>query len=188
MEDLVISIRIIAGTARGRTIEVPPGFEIRPTLNRVREALFNILMPRIPESRFLDLFAGSGANGIEALSRGAIQATFGEESAASLRILRANLTKVGFVKKAHVVHATLPKDAHLLLGGGKGYDIIFADPPYRYEDYHGLGDAIAAHRLLNADGVVVIEHHADSKVTDELGPFKRDRIAKYGEVRLSFYY
>lgn len=168
-------------------LDTPPGAATRPTLNRVREALFNILAPNLPGARFLDLFAGSGANGIEALSRGAEHATFAEESGASLTVLRANLAKVRFADKADVVRSSLPRDARLLKKQDKKFDIVFADPPYDFTEYASLGGSLHEYSLLNEGAVIAIEHHMDSAIGDEIGPYNRSRIAKYGEVRLSFY-
>jgi 16S rRNA (guanine966-N2)-methyltransferase len=178
---------VIAGSARGRVLDTPPGFETRPTLNRVREALFNILAPNLAGAQFLDLFAGSGANGIEALSRGAAHATFAEESGPSLTVLRANLAKVQFADTADVVRCSLPRDARLLKKQDRKFDIVFADPPYDYNQYSALGDSLHEHTLLNQNAIIVIEHHMDSAIGEVIGPYNRSRIAKYGEVRLSFY-
>ena len=122
-------MRVIAGQWGGRRLQAPSGESTRPTSDRVREALFSILAPRIEGARVLDLFAGSGALGIEALSRGAAAATFVDSAAAAIRAVRANLEALGI--EAEVVRA----DARRFLGGASAaarqYDLVFLDPPYR---------------------------------------------------------
>ena len=122
-------MRIVAGLARGRRISAPPGDEVRPTADRVREALFSSLQTRLPDARVLDLFAGSGALGLEALSRGAAGATLVECDRRTLAVLRANIEVVGL--DGAVV---LPVDVATALAGqlpGGPFDLVFADPPYR---------------------------------------------------------
>src|SRR6188472_2795320 len=121
-------MRIVAGQWRGRTIEAPPGRNVRPTLDRVREAWMSILQSEIPGARVLDLFAGSGALGLEALSRGAAAADLVEHSAASLAALKANIAMLGAGENARVVRADALRFVNTLRPGT--YDIAFADPPY----------------------------------------------------------
>src|ERR1700680_4613791 len=120
-------MRIIAGSLRSRTLQAPPGLATRPTSDRLREALFNVLASRIEVAAFLDLYAGSGAVGIEALSRGAARVVFVERAAPALKVLHANLARLeikeGFEAKAGSVSAFLRR-------GGAGFDVVFLDPPY----------------------------------------------------------
>ncbi len=122
-------MRIVAGLAKGRRISAPPGEEVRPTADRVREALFSSLQTRLPDARVLDLYAGSGALGLEALSRGAAQATLVERDRRTLTVLRANVEVVGLPGAV-----VLPVDVSTALAGqlpGGPFDLVFADPPYR---------------------------------------------------------
>ncbi len=122
-------MRVIAGTYGGRRLAAPPGAATRPTADRVREALFSILGSAVPGARVLDLYAGSGALGIEALSRGAASATFVERAPAALRVLRANLAALG--AEAEVVGADVLRHLRTASGAGHQYDLILLDPPYR---------------------------------------------------------
>lgn len=136
-------MRVIAGTARGLRLDAPAGNEVRPTTDRVREATFNALnsLGAIEDARVLDLFAGSGAMGIESLSRGARSCTFCDTSAAALESVRANLDRTGFAGSANVQRV----DAltHLAAAAGR-YDLVLADPPYSFDDWAALLDALDA--------------------------------------------
>jgi 16S rRNA (guanine966-N2)-methyltransferase len=122
-------VRIVAGAAKGRRLQVPKGDEVRPTADRVKEALFSSLQPSLPGARVLDLYAGSGALGLEALSRGAVQATFVERANASLTALRRNIELVG-LPGATVVSDDAARALRGELPGGP-FDLVLADPPYR---------------------------------------------------------
>ncbi|HVL95405.1 MAG TPA: 16S rRNA (guanine(966)-N(2))-methyltransferase RsmD [Solirubrobacteraceae bacterium] len=147
-------MRVIAGDHRGRRLTAPRGEATRPTSDRVREALFSILGPRVAGARVLDLFAGSGALGIEALSRGAAEATFVDSDAAAVRAIRTNLTGIA----GGTVHR---QDARAFVRSarehGRQYDLVFLDPPYRQGETLGraLSEPIAA--LLAPGGTVVTE-------------------------------
>lgn len=146
-------MRIVAGRWRGRTIDAPAGRDVRPTLDRVREAWMSVLQKDLPGASVLDLFAGSGALGLEALSRGAASADFVEKSAASLRSLRANIEKLGAGETAAVHRVDAIQFAESLPPGS--YDVAFADPPYS-----GGGAVILASRWLQVPfaSVLSIEH------------------------------
>jgi 16S rRNA (guanine(966)-N(2))-methyltransferase RsmD len=176
-------MRIIAGKAKGMRLCAPKGMKVRPTLDRVRESLFNILGPRVSLSRFLDLYAGSGANGIEALSRGASCAVFVDKD---LQYIRPNLQKTRLDSLAVCVQATLPGGLEKL-GNLPPFDIIYADPPFKMVDFAPLLTRIAQHALLAAGGVIVLEHASRLTLEERFGPFQRDRVRTYGETQLSFY-
>lgn len=178
-------MRIIAGQAKGRRLLGPPAdWPIRPTLDRIRESLFNILAPRLAEARFLDCFAGTGANGIEALSRGAAQTVFVDADARAIRLVRENLMHTGLTEGAMCLKLTLPQDLGRIPGH---YDIIFADPPYEFIRYEALLQGIQEYGLLADDGMIVLEHHRRHEIPAQCGGFARYRQACYGEKRLSFY-
>jgi 16S rRNA (guanine966-N2)-methyltransferase len=182
-------LRVISGTFRSRTLQAPPGLATRPTSDRPRETLFNVLAPRIVGARFLDLYAGSGAVGIEALSRGAAEVVFVERAAAALKVLRANLDRLGlnagFCIVAGTVSGFLRKP-----DGGAQFDLVFLDPPYdaakEYAQVLGsLGGAAAG---LLADGALVIdEHRLKETLGDGYGTLVRTRLLEQGDAALSFY-
>ena len=183
-------MRIIAGKYRGRKLKSPPSLKTRPTSDRLRETLFNILAPRIEDARFLDLCAGSGAVGIEALSRGAAQVTFVDRSRKMYALIETNLDllNVGDGQTEVVSTEALDFLSRNVRNEAEPFDVIFFDPPYAMDceevlDYIGKN---AAH-LLAKEGVLVVEHHKKKdlpKVFDEL---QRYRVLKQGDACLSFY-
>jgi 16S rRNA (guanine(966)-N(2))-methyltransferase RsmD len=177
-------MRVIAGSARGLRLTAPPGQDIRPTLDRVRESLFNILMPRIEGARFLDLFAGTGANGIEALSRGAQHAVFVEKDRQALVAIRNNLLQTRLAKAGEILVLDLPRQMERINGS---FDIVFADPPYAFDAYSELLEGIANHGLIAEKGLLVIEHARRAALHAVYGALERIRETRYGDTRLSFY-
>ena len=170
-------MRVIAGTYGGRRLQTPPGTDTRPTADRVREALFSILGDRVPGARVLDLFAGSGALGIEALSRGAAEATFVDNAAPAIRAIGANLEALG--ADATVVRA----EARRFLGGAsrsaRQYDLVFLDPPYRLAALLG-GDLSAALAAVMGPGAAVVAE-SDRRAPLEIGlPLEDER--RYGDT------
>jgi len=170
----------------------PPGLATRPTSDRLRETLFNVLAPRIQGAAFLDLYAGSGAVGMEALSRGAASVDFVEKAPAALKILRANLErlglKTGFRIHAAAVGATLRKMQ--AAPKPERYEVVFLDPPWdaapEYEATLRLLGGSAAGLL--ADGALVIaEHRRKEHLEDRYGSLTRTRLLEQGDAALSFY-
>jgi 16S rRNA (guanine966-N2)-methyltransferase len=183
-------VRIIAGEYRGRVLKSPPSMQIRPTSDRLRETLFNVIAPRIEGARFLDLCAGSGAVGIEALSRGAIHATFVDKSRKMCGLVEANLdlcgvpeeqTEVVMGDAADFLRRSAARDA-------EGWDVIFYDPPYA-TDYAPVLEAFGASsaKLLKDGGLLVAEHHHKSRPPDAAGQLRRRRVLRQGDSALSFY-
>ncbi len=177
-------MRVIAGQARGLKLVPPPGDRVRPTLDRVREALFSIIGPVLPDASFLDLYAGSGANGIEALSRGAASAVFVDSYTQSQICIRKNLEATRLESRAKVMHYGLPENLRKI---GGSYDIIFADPPYAQGNYAGLLTAISEARLLADGGQVIVEHTSKETLPDGAGGLSCQRRKRYGKTTLSFY-
>lgn len=180
-------MRIIAGTAKGTRLRAPKGLEVRPTLDRVREALFSILGPRLEGARFLDLFAGTGANGIEALSRGAAACVFVDNEPRALEAIRANLERARVAQRADVRHLTLPAGLMALAGNAGPFDIVFADPPYDYREHAALMDFLWKSSLLAPEGLIVVEHPVRRPVDATAAAYKWKRTALYGDTALSFY-
>jgi 16S rRNA (guanine966-N2)-methyltransferase len=171
-------------------LKSPPSLDTRPTSDRLRETLFNILAPRIKGARFLDLCAGSGAVGIEGLSRGAAHATFVDLSRGMCALIEANLQTVGTADGEVEVVSAPASEALQWRAKKKGepLDIIFYDPPYE-TDYEGVLDYIGEYAagLLAEDGVVIVEHHRKNDLKEEFGRLKRYRAVKQGDSCLSFY-
>lgn len=151
-------LRVIAGAAKGTPLKIPHG-EVRPTLDRVREALFSIIGPSIEGGRFLDLYAGSGANGIEALSRGAAYTLFIDSDPIAIECIRSNLARIRVLGSSRVVRATLPKDVGAVVSGDT-FDYVFADPPYALDEYDHLIGTVAADGILRPGGRLIVEHEA----------------------------
>jgi 16S rRNA (guanine(966)-N(2))-methyltransferase RsmD len=181
-------MRIIAGTYRSRALSAPAGMATRPTSDRLRETLFNVLAPRIEGAAFLDLYAGSGAVGLEALSRGAQSATFVERAQPALKALRANLAALGIASEFRIHAGTV---ASFLRGcRGDAFDIVFLDPPYdaaaEYAFVLDLLGGVSA-RLLAADVIVIAEHRRKERFEDRYGALARTRLLEQGDAALSFY-
>ena len=182
-------VRIIAGTLRSRSLQAPTGVATRPTSDRLRETLFNVLAPRMEGAHFLDLYAGSGAVGIEALSRGAARVVFVERAAAALKILRTNLRQLGLKLGVEVNEGTVKA----YLGHEDrtpAFDVVFLDPPYdaanEYEISLGLLGG-KARGLLREGAVVIAEHRKKDKLPETVGALKRMRLLQQGDAALSFY-
>jgi 16S rRNA (guanine966-N2)-methyltransferase len=176
-------MRITGGTGRGRRLKVPTGPRIRPTSDKVKQALFNIIGDRIEGSTFLDLFAGAGGIGIEALSRGAGRVVFVDDSRESLNAARSNVEQVGFSDRAQLVLSTA--ESFLTKPSGP-YDIVFLDPPYAMELVPLLG-LIADSGTLKPGGVVIAEHFKKQPSPSHAGTLTLYREARYGDTILAFY-
>ena len=164
----------------------PKGLDVRPTLDRVRESLFNILAPRIEGARFLDLFAGTGAIGIEALSRGAALCVFVESDRRALDAVARNLQAARVADRAQVCRGTLPDDWTVVPKQPEGYDIVFADPPYAFHDHNMLFRGLTRCLKPGEEGIFVLEHAARTEVAFLEGFIACYRRAAYGETALSF--
>lgn len=183
-------MRVIAGQFRSRVLHAPRGLDVRPTSDRLRETLFNVLATRVAGSLFLDLYAGSGAVGIEALSRGARESIFVEQAEPSLRAIRANLAALGirggYALEPRSVSAALPR----LLESGRAAGLVFLDPPYAADDQYILalgllgGDCRA---LLAPDALVIAEHDRRRALDQNHGALSRYRLLTQGDAALSFY-
>lgn len=152
-------MRIISGLLRGRTLFTPKGDETRPSSSKVRETVFNMLQQEIEDTSFLDLFAGSGAMGIEALSRGAKHATFIEHSPDALQVIKKNLAALELEKQSSVIRADFLDGLKKLQVKGVQFDIIYADAPYHLaQTGQQLIDWLATHPLLKNGGLLLIEN------------------------------
>ena len=183
-------MRVIAGQFRSRPLTAPTGHDTRPTSDRLRETLFNVLAPRIAGSVFLDLYAGSGAVGIEALSRGAEQAIFVENAEPALRAIRANLSSLGirgnYALEPRAASAALKR----LAATERKVDIVFLDPPYidtaAYESTLNLLGG-ECRQFLAPNAIVIAEHLRKLELAESYGALTRYRTLKQGDSILSFY-
>lgn len=180
-------MRIIGGIYRGRRLRAVEGLAVRPTSDRLRETLFNIIAPRIEGSRFLDICAGSGAVAIEALSRGAGTATLIDNSRRACAAIEANLQTLGIKREAAVINRDAVAALKRLAEESKQFDIVFLDPPYASEIYDTLMHKIATTALLSNDAIVVVEHRAKTPPAAGYGELKLFREVKQGESAIAFY-
>jgi len=179
-------MRIIAGSARGIPLKSPLDSLIRPTLDRVRESLFNMLIHHVEDSRFLDLYAGTGAVGIEALSRGATLTVFVDQSSDSIELIQQNLVKTRLNTRGKSKKAQLPQ-ALSALGLKTTFNIIFADPPYDTADLKPLLSEIHLSKILDEDGFLIIEHSSKLEIPETEGSLRLSRKKVYGTTQMSWY-
>ena len=181
-------IRIIAGRAKGRRLHTPPGQHSRPTAARVRQTLFDILAPRLPGCRFLDACAGSGAIGLEALSRGAARVVLVETDAAALQAIRENAKLLaGEAGEVEVLRQDARIALPTLAERGRRFDVIYLDPPYASDLYEPLLQAIARGGLLEEGGVVVAEHFKKRALPETIDGLSQTRGVRVGDHALGFY-
>lgn len=179
-------MRIIAGSYRGRVIKGPPDHKTRPTSDRLRESIFNILHPRIDDgTRFCDICAGTGAIGIEALSRGCSFVTFVDISRRSCALIEENLDLLG-IEESRTDVICMPAETFAGREHSPGWDIIYFDPPYDFEHKAVLLE-LASSKALRPGGVLLVEHHSKSELPDAVRGLRRWRILKQGESSVSFY-
>ena len=163
-------MRVIAGKARASKLISPQGLETRPTSDRIKETLFNIIGHNLYELSFLDIFSGSGAIGIEALSRGAKEATFIEASKAACQVIKQNVEKTRFQDQSVILNLPADKALHKLKAQNKQYDLIFMDPPYHEDFINDTLQLIIDMQLLKADGYIIVERPTSYplKISEEL--------------------
>lgn len=175
-------MRIISGSKRGKKLIALEGMQVRPTTDRVKEALFDILQFSLPGKRFLDLFAGSGQIGLEALSRGAAEAVFVDALQASVRVVEKNAAAAGFSQQCRIVHGDF---AAFLRSERGSFDIAFLDPPYQT----GLLQRalpLTAERMA-PDGVIFCEHPWEEELPLQAGEFRKSKEYRYGKILLTAY-
>lgn len=179
-------MRVIAGALKGRRLDTPTWSGLRPTSDKLRETLFNVLTPRVDGARVLDAFAGTGALGIEALSRGAAHVTFVETDPRAQRLIAANLALCGVQEGYAIIRGTIAKGVERLLAGRDfvPFDLVLLDPPY---DLPAAGPLAAAHRVMAPQGLVVLEHARRRPAPDATARLIRTREIVSGDSALSFY-
>lgn len=176
-------MRVISGSARGLKLLSPEGLDTRPTTDRVKESLFNILQPYIPCDAVLDLFSGSGALGIEALSRGCEKAVFVESSVNALAVTEKNIEKARFLSRAKIIKS---EALAFLSECHERFDIIFLDPPYDKGLLEPVFEKIFTGKLLSPDGIIAVETKHDGEKIEN-GNFEIIKYAKYGKSAVSIF-
>jgi len=179
-------LRVIAGEAGSLPLKVPPGADIRPTTDAMRETLFASLASAIQRARFADLYAGSGAVGIEALSRGAELAVFVDSDSRCTEVIKANLANTNLAEGGIVVRGRLPAVSTRIAQVHGPFDIVFADPPYDSPDLPELAERlVVGQEGIAQGGIVVIQHDLSESL---LGDIEPNKVKKFGQSRLDFYY
>jgi 16S rRNA (guanine(966)-N(2))-methyltransferase RsmD len=176
-------MRVIAGTLKGRRLEAPTWEGLRPTSDKLRETLFNLLAPRVPGARLLDGYAGTGAVGIEAMSRGARDVTFVEFDRRARGLIATNVAGCGITEGYAIIGSTV-LHAIETLRDGPAFDIVFLDPPYA-SDIHDVLQTVGA--IVKEDGIVIVEHARRSQPPAAAGPLRRVREVRSGDSSLSIY-
>lgn len=180
-------MRVISGSAKKTILKVPGGRKVRPTADRVKEALFNILGPVVVDAEILDLYAGSGALGIEALSRGGAHCIFVEKDRKVMETLRENLRITKLSHKADLINNDVKRGLNILARKGTSFDIIFMDPPYERQLELATLKEITRLNLIKTGGVVVVESHKSQSLPEKVSFLKKSRYEKYGDTILTFY-
>ena len=181
-----LGVRVISGSARGLKLNTPGDDRVRPTTDRVKESMFNIVQDWVYDSQVLDLFAGSGALGIEALSRGASQAVFCDNSLDSIKIIKSNIEKAKVVDRSQIVSGDFKRCLRDMEAKNQSFDMIFVDPPYYKGLFEEVLDTIRSCKILKKDGIVIVEHDAKSPIGQVEG-LEVYKEKKYGITMLTFY-
>ena len=177
-------MRVISGSARGRRLKELPGMDTRPTTDQVKESIFNIIQFDIEGRKVLDLFAGTGQMGIEALSRGAARATFVDVAPAAARIVRENVELTRFSDVSSVVQT----DWRAFLSSCREkFDLIFLDPPYKTDQLENAMQTIAAIDILSEHGIMICESPLDKELPELAAPYEKGKEYRYGKIKVTLY-
>ena len=187
MREEYFILRVIAGVAKGHKLNTLKGDATRPTMDKVKGAIFNIIAPRIEGAAVLDLFSGSGSLGIEALSRGANSAVFVDKSRKSTDIIKENLVHTKLINKGVVINKDVCEACNILAKDLTKFDIIFMDPPYNKNFVQKTLIFLDNSGILDRDGIIIVEHSKEDELPDVIGSFEGVRYKKYGITIISFY-
>lgn len=182
-------MRVVAGTQKGRRLKEPTS-GLRPTSGRVKEALFSMIAERLPNANVLDLYAGTGALGLEAMSRGARKVVFVENQPASVQVLRENITRCQFTacSSINLQDVQVYLNTRPLRQNANPFDLVFADPPYEVSDLEPLLNQLDSSEKVATNGLVVIEHFKKASLPLETGRLRQTRQSRYGNTILTFYH
>lgn len=181
---MVINMRVITGTARGRKLKTLEGLDTRPTTDRIKESIFNIVQFDLPGRRVLDLFSGSGQMAIEAVSRGAMSAVAVDNAQAAVRIIAENIKHCGFEREISVVASDW---ANYLRHTEEKFDVIFLDPPYRGNLINLALEAIAQIDILSDGGIIICETEREKELKTLASPYTKGREYHYGKTKITTY-
>ncbi len=179
--------RVISGLAGGIPLKAPAGVNTRPTTDRIKESVFNIIQADIAGRRVLDIFAGSGSLGIEALSRGAESAVFVDQDRDACAVIRENLAKTRLSDRAEVLCMELSASMRRLAGQVRRFGLVFADAPYRRDFVLKTLQMLDENDIMSADGMAVVEHHRGETPPESVGRWRLDQRRVYGDTVFSFY-
>jgi 16S rRNA (guanine966-N2)-methyltransferase len=180
-------VRVIAGTAKGRLLKAVPGTGTRPTTDKVKEAIFSMIGPYFDGGLGLDLFAGTGGLGIEALSRGIDRVIFIDMEKTSIQVVEENLSALGFKEQAEVYRNEAQRALKVLAKRGLKFDLIFLDPPYRMKNADEILLQMQQMEMLQDQAVVLVEHESGYAYVDEIGHFQVRKRSIYGETAITIY-
>ena len=180
-------MRVISGKVRGLKLNAPKNDDVRPTTDRVKESLFNMINSYMMDSDILDLFAGTGSLGIECLSRGANKCVFVDKSKESINIVKSNIKKARVENESIVLNLDFKSAISSLALKKEKFDVIFMDPPYYKNMFSDALSAVDNNNLLKEDGIIVVEHDTVDKFPDNMGRLYKSREKKYGNTTITFY-
>jgi len=181
-------MRVVSGTYRGLRLATLKGGHLRPTSDQMRETLFDVLGPGVEGATFLDAYAGSGAVGIEALSRGASEVVFIEHHRPAQELIRKNLASLGIESGYYLLRSAVATGLERLEQEGSQFDYVFLDPPYKeIGEYHHILRLLGRSHLLDPQSLVIAEHSRHCLLEEEYGNLRRDRLIRHGDTQLGFY-
>jgi len=180
-------MRVISGSAKGRSLKAVPGISTRPTTDKVKEAIFSMIGPYFDGGYVLDLFAGTGGLGIEALSRGMQRAVFIDIEKKSIDTVQMNLRATGLAEQAEVYRNDAARALKVLAKREQRFELVFLDPPYKMKVIAELIGSMEEMNLLDTHAVIVVEHDAQDVLDEEIGRFEQQRRAEYGDTAVTIY-
>lgn len=180
-------MRVVSGINKGVSLKAVPGNSTRPTTDKVKEAIFNMIGPYFQGGNALDLFAGSGGLGIEALSRGMDKVVFVDKDGKAIQTINSNIATCKLEGKVEVYRNEANRALNALVKRERSFDYIFLDPPYKKQQLENLLETIVKEGLLNSEGVIVCEHASDVSLPDTVGHLKQIKHEKYGIIGISIY-
>jgi 16S rRNA (guanine966-N2)-methyltransferase len=180
-------MRVVAGTRKGHPLLAVPGKNTRPTVDKVKESIFNIIGPYFDGGLALDLYAGTGGLGIEALSRGVDRCIFVDNNGKAIQVVKENLKSTRFLEQAEVYRNDANRALAILCKRGLKFDLVFLDPPYATQTIESQLAILESNGLLSPQAIVVAEHDASDALKDEIGELRKIKESTYGNTTISIY-